>query len=77
MEKMLSGYIQSSELAKKRIVELTALRSNLRKRGEISKINDLHLDQRIKLLYDENCQMQEIITILNCYIRRSGNSVKT
>ncbi|MCQ2469914.1 MAG: hypothetical protein MJ100_08900 [Ruminococcus sp.] len=77
METMLKGYIESSDRAKERIVELVALRSALRKKGELTKISELCLDRRIKLLYDENCQIEEIIGHLNSYIRRSTESAET
>lgn len=77
METMLKGYIESSNRAKERIVELVALRSSLRKKGELTKISELCLDRRIKLLYDENCQMEEVIGCLNSYIRRNAGSAET
>ena len=77
MEKMLKGYIESSNRAKERIVELVALRSALRKKGELTKISELCLDRRIKLLYDENSQMEEVICSINSYIRRNMVSAET
>lgn len=44
----------------KRIHELTELRNYLRKKGCESRITELGLDRRIKLLYDENLQMKEV-----------------
>ena len=57
----------------KRIHELTELRNYLRKKGCESRITELGLDRRIKLLYDENLQMKEVICYLESYARRLNN----
>ena len=77
MKELIRSYETSCEMAMARINELTALRSALRKKGCESRINELALDRRIKLLYDENLQMKEIIRILDSYTRRISGSGNT
>lgn len=77
MKELIRNYEKSCEMAMKRIHELTALRSDLRKKGCETRINELALDRRIKLLYDEELQMKEIIRILNSYTRRINNCADT
>lgn len=72
MKELIRSYEKSCEMAMARIHELTALRSSLRKKGFESRITELGLDRRIKLLYEENMQMREIITSLYPYTRRSS-----
>ena len=64
MKELIRSYEKSCEMAMKRIHELTELRNYLRKKGCESRITELGLDRRIKLLYDENLQMKEVI----CYL---------
>lgn len=73
MNVLISGYVQSCELVKKRIAELTAERRALVKNGEQALADELHLDRRIRLLYEEYEQMQEIIAHLDSYSRRVGS----
>lgn len=70
MKELIRSYEKSCEMAMKRIHELTELRNYLRKKGCESRITELGLDRRIKLLYDENLQMKEVICYLESYSRR-------
>lgn len=73
MKELIRSYEKSCEMAMKRIHELTELRNYLRKKGCESRITELGLDRRIKLLYDENLQMKEVICYLESYARRLNN----
>lgn len=77
MEQMINGYKQSCLMAKNRILELTQQRNELRKQGENEKIEELDLERRIRLLYSEHSQMQEIILHLTAYMRRVEQRAKT
>ena len=70
MRQMINDYKKSCMLTKKRIDELTMHRNELRKNGQTDKIIILNLEQRIRLLYCEHRQMQEIISHLTNYMRR-------
>lgn len=67
---LIKGYTDSCTLVKARIDELTGLRNSLKQLGDTSRIEELDLDRRIKLLYNEYEQMQEIISDLSAYMRR-------
>ena len=75
MKELLKSYEKSCEMAMDRIRELTAERNELRKKGDEARISELLLERRIKLLYDENMQMKEIINNLDSYIRRTDSRV--
>lgn len=77
MEQMINGYKQSCVMAKSRILELTQQRNELRKQGENEKIEELDLERRIRLLYSEHSQMQEIILHLTAYMRRVEQRAET
>lgn len=77
MKNMIISYKASCMKAQKRISELTALRSSLRRQGKESRISELSLDRRIKLLYDENLQMLEVIASLDSYVRRMESRGET
>lgn len=77
MEQMINGYKQSCLMAKSRILELTQQRNELRKQGENEKIEELDLERRIRLLYSEHSQMQEIILHLTAYMRRVEQRAET
>ena len=64
-------------MAKNRILELTQQRNELRKQGENEKIEELDLERRIRLLYSEHSQMQEIILHLTAYMRRVEQRAET
>lgn len=74
MDRMIKGYIDSCIRVKNRINELTELRNSLKKLGDTFRIEELDLDRRIKLLYSEHEQMQEIISGLTAYMRRREKS---
>jgi hypothetical protein len=74
MDRMIKGYIDSCIRVKNRINELTELRNSLKKLGDTFRIEELDLDRRIKLLYCEHEQMQEIISGLTAYMRRREKS---
>lgn len=73
MNVLISGYVQSCELVKKRIAELTAQRRAFVKNGEQALADELLLDRRIRLLYEEYGEMQDIIKHLVSYSRRVGS----
>lgn len=77
MEQMINDYKQSCVMAKSRILELTQQRNELRNQGENEKIEELDLERRIRLLYSEHSQMQEIILHLTAYMRRVEQRAKT
>ena len=77
MKEMIRAYKASCDMAMSRIHELTALRNELRKRGCEARISELALDRRIKLLYDENMEMKEIIRTLDSYARRISSRADT
>lgn len=77
MKQMINGYKQSCVMVKGRILELTQQRNELRNQGETEKIEELDLERRIRLLYSEHSQMQEIILHLTAYMRRVEQRAKT
>ena len=77
MQKMIDGYVKSCNLVRKRIETLTQQKNDLKKCGKLDEIDDLMLERRIKLLYDEHSQMQEIISYLTSYMRRIEKSAET
>ena len=70
MKGLIKGYTDSCTLVKARIDVLTGLRNSLKQLGDTGRIEELDLDRRIKLLYNEYEQMQEIISDLSAYMRR-------
>lgn len=70
MNHMIQGYKTSCELVKKRVRELREQRKILLETGRNSVIEELDLERRIKLLYTEYEEMQEIIEHLESYARR-------
>ena len=70
MTQLIQNYTNSRDMVKKRITELSELRSTLMKKGESSRVLELDLDRRIRLLYEEHGEMQEIISHLTSYNRR-------
>lgn len=76
MNRMINGYVESCELVMTRIRELTVQRRALKEQGDILAIKELDLDRRIKLLYKEYGQMQEIIDGLTSYMRRREQSAE-
>ena len=77
MKNMIISYKERCIKDQKRISVITALRYLPRLEGTESRINELSLDRRIKLLYDENLQMLEVIASLDSYVRRMESRVKT
>lgn len=77
MRNMITSYKESCTKAQNRIAELTELRTALRRQGKESRINELALDRRIKLLYDEKLQMLEVIASLDSYVRRMESRAET
>lgn len=77
MTGMINGYVRSCQLVRERIRTLTDQKNELKRKGNTREIENLMLERRIKLLYDEHSQMQEIITCLTSYMRRTENSAKT
>ncbi|MCQ2490907.1 MAG: hypothetical protein MJ079_04865 [Ruminococcus sp.] len=77
MENMINGYVESCMRVKHRITELTHQRNYLKQQGDMCSIEELDLDRRIKLLYCEYGQMQEVIFALRSYTRRLEKSAET
>lgn len=73
MTNLISGYINSCYMVKKRIAELSDQRRDLVKTGKQAVVDELLLDRRIRLLYEEYEQMQEIISHLDSYSRKVGS----
>ena len=70
MTQLIKNYTNSRDLVKQRITELSELRLSLVKRGDIRRVAELDLDRRIRMLYEEHGEMQEIISHLTSYSRR-------
>lgn len=70
MTQLIKNYTDSRDLVKQRITELSELRLSLVKRGDIRRVAELDLDRRIRMLYEEHGEMQEIISHLTSYNRR-------
>lgn len=77
MQKMINGYMRSCDMVKARIAELTQLKNKLKKQGRNETIDELDLERRIRLLYVENSQMEEIIDSLTSCMRRIEQRGKT
>lgn len=74
---MINGYKRSCDMVKARIAELTQLKNKLKKQGRNETIDKLDLERRIRLLYVENSQMEEIIDSLTSCMRRIEQRGKT
>lgn len=70
MTQLIKNYTNSRDLVKQRITELSELRLSLVKMGDIRRVAELDLDRRIRMLYEEHGEMQEIISHLTSYNRR-------
>lgn len=69
MQKLIGDYKKSCVAVKKRIKELTEQKTVLMAEGKTELIKSLDLERRIRLLYTEYYQMQEIIQHLQSYLR--------
>ena len=70
MKQLIKGYIDSCTLVKKRITELTAMKNEMKKHGDLAGISELDLERRIRLLYCEHGEMMNIVCHLSDYSRR-------
>lgn len=77
MTELIKNYTTSCDMVRQRINELTALRSSLLKNGEQARVEELALDRRIRMLYEEHGELQEIISHLTSYNRRLESCGKT
>lgn len=77
MYPLINEYKQSCLLVKKRIKFLTEQRNRLIKSDNHLMIDEIKLEQRIRLLYVEHAQMQEIISHLLNYMRRVEQRAET
>lgn len=77
MYQLIDEYKKSCMLVKKRIKFLTEQRNRLIKSDNRLLIDEIRLEQRIRLLYVEHAQMQEIISHLINYMRRVEQRAKT
>ncbi|MDE6092300.1 MAG: hypothetical protein K2G14_04310 [Ruminococcus sp.] len=77
MYSLINEYKKSCCLVKKRIKFLTQQRNMLIKSDKPSRVDELNLEQRIRLLYVEHAQMQEIISHLINYMRRIEQRAET
>ena len=76
MTELIKNYIKSCKLVEKRISELTDLRSSLLKNGNSSRADELNLDRRIRVLYEEHGELKAIIAHLTSYNRRLERHVE-
>lgn len=73
MKDLICEYKKGCDMVKCRIHELNDILNKLRKDGNEKEIQNLELEQRIRLLYVEHRQAQEIIDYLTLYVRRIEN----
>lgn len=64
MNKLINNYKVSCEMVKVRIGELLVQRRYLRNNGDFMAIEQLDLNRRIRLLYTEYTDMNEVIAHL-------------
>ena len=76
MTDLINNYTQSCEMVEKRISELTDLRSSLLKNGDSARADELNLDRRIRVLYEEHGELKAIIAHLTSYNRRLERHVE-
>lgn len=72
MKKMIAEYAKSCELAMNRIKELKYQKKQLEEKNQFWEIDQLNLERRIRVLYEEYAHMNEIIHHLTCYIKWKG-----
>ena len=72
MTQLINNYTKSRDLVKQRITELSELRSDLIGKGDTLMVSELDLDRRIRILYEEHGEMQQIISHLTAYNRRES-----
>ena len=72
MTDLINSYTHSCLLVRQRIAELTAQRRELLGRGDGRRARELDLDRRIRILYEEHGELQQIISHLSSY-RRDGD----
>jgi len=77
MQSLIMDYERSCSLVRERIKFLTQQRNKLVKSGQDQIVSELNLEQRIRLLYVECAQMEEIIQHLKNYVRRVEQRAKT
>ncbi|MCM1508208.1 MAG: hypothetical protein NC177_13930 [Ruminococcus flavefaciens] len=77
MQSLIRNYEESCFLVKKRIRFLTQQRNELLKSGRQQTIDKLNLEQRIRLLYVEYAQLDEILQHLKNYARRTEKRAET
>ena len=70
MRELIRNYEHSRELAAERIHQLTKDRNMLRKNGDTTRIQELDLERRIRLLYTEQGELAGIVEHLTGYARR-------
>lgn len=77
MRQMIKAYEESCILVKKRIAQLTKQKNDLKREGREDTIEELDLERRIRLLYVEHSQMNEIVIYLTNYVRRVEQRAET
>lgn len=77
MKQMIKAYEESCILAKKRIDQLTKQKNDLKRKGREDTIEELDLERRIRLLYEERSQIREIVVYLTNYLRRVEQRAET
>ena len=70
MYTLIKEYRKSCRLIKERLKILTEQKNNLVKSGKSDIVNELNIERRIRLLYVENAELEEIIEHLEKYARR-------
>jgi hypothetical protein len=69
MTELISNYTHSRALVRQRITELSQLRRKLLECGDSRRAQELDLDRRIRLLYEEHGELQQVISHLASYRR--------
>lgn len=76
MYTLIKEYQKSCKLVKKRLKLLTEQKKNLVRTGKTDILNNFNLEKRIKLLYMESEELEEIIEHLEKYAERVENRGK-
>lgn len=70
MYTLIKEYKKSCGLIRKRIKLLTEQKNSLVRSGKSNIVNELDIERRIRLLYVENAELEEIIEHLEKYAGR-------
>ncbi|MDE6538836.1 MAG: hypothetical protein K2K66_01475 [Ruminococcus sp.] len=70
MHTLIKDYRKSCALIRERIKLLTEQKNNLVRSGKSDIVNELNIEKRLRLLYVENTELEEIIEHLEKYAGR-------